>query len=342
MNQEFLSALTELSASKNIDREVILEAIEKALLAAYKKNYGHLQNVEASIDRETGAVQLVQKKTVVEEVTDPQTEMELSEAQKIDATYQAGDVVPIEIIPKDFGRIAAQTAKQVVVQRINEAENEYAYEYYRDKDGTLISGLITKVDKHAVVVRLDDEKDAEMPLNEQINGEVYRPGARMKFYVVGVKSTREGPKLSLSRSHPGLVRRLFEQEVPELSTGVVELKTIAREAGMRSKISVTSTDPNVDAVGSCVGPKGARVQYVCDELNGEKIDIVKYFEDPVRFIEEALSPSEVISVTVDEEAHAAHVIVPAHQLSLAIGKSGQNARLAAKLTGWKIDIKPEE
>jgi len=193
MNQEFLSALTELSASKNIDREVILEAIEKALLAAYKKNYGHLQNVEASIDRETGAVQLVQKKTVVEEVTDPQTEMELSEAQKIDATYQAGDVVPIEIIPKDFGRIAAQTAKQVVVQRINEAENEYAYEYYRDKDGTLISGLITKVDKHAVVVRLDDEKDAEMPLNEQINGEVYRPGARMKFYVVGVKSTREGP-----------------------------------------------------------------------------------------------------------------------------------------------------
>jgi len=342
MNQEFMSALTELSASKNIDKEVIIETIEKALLAAYKKNYGHAQNVEASIDRATGAVSLVQKKTVVEEVNDPQVEIELSEAQKLDATYQPGDVVPIQIVPKNFGRIAAQTAKQVVVQRINEAENEYAYEYYRDKENSLISGLITKIDKRAITVQVDGEQEAEMPANEQMPGELYEPGMRLKFYVVGVKSTREGPKLSLSRSHPGLVRRLFEQEVPEFNDGVVELKTIAREAGSRSKISVFSAAPNVDAIGSCVGPKGSRVQYVCDELNGEKIDVVKYFEDPVRFIKEALSPSEVISVSVDEEAHAAHVIVPAHQLSLAIGKSGQNARLAAKLTGWKIDIKPEE
>ncbi|MBR6729596.1 MAG: transcription termination factor NusA, partial [Clostridia bacterium] len=219
---------------------------------------------------------------------------------------------------------------------------EYAYEYYRDKENSLISGVVTKIEKHAVVVQVDGEKEAEMPVGEQLAGEPYIPGKRMKFYVVGVKSTREGPKLSLSRSHPGLVRRLLEQEVPELTNGVVELKTIAREAGSRSKISVFSADPNVDAVGSCVGPRGSRVQYVCDELNGEKIDVVRYFEDPVRFIEEALSPSEVLSVTIDEEAHAAHVIVPAHQLSLAIGKAGQNARLAAKLTGWKIDIKPEE
>lgn len=342
MNQEFMSALTELSASKNIDKEVIIETIERALLAAYKKNYGHAQNVEASIDRETGAVSLVQKKTVVEVVEDPQVEMELSEAQKIDATYQPGDVVSIQIVPKNFGRIAAQTAKQVVVQRINEAENEYAYEYYRDKENTLITGLITKVEQRAVSVQIDGDKEAEMPASEQMSGESYVPGKRMKFYVVGVRSTKEGPKLTLSRSHPGLVRRLFEQEVPEFSNGVVELKSIAREAGSRSKISVYSADPNVDAVGSCVGPKGTRVQYVCDELNGEKIDVVKYFEDPVRFIEEALSPSEVVSVSVDEEAHAAHVVVPAHQLSLAIGKAGQNARLAAKLTGWKIDIKPEE
>lgn len=342
MNQEFMSALTELSVSKNIDKEIILEAIEKALIVAYKKNYGHAQNVEATIDRDTGAIRLCQQKTVVEEVAEPNSEIALSEAQALDARYQLGDTVNIEILPKNFGRIAAQTAKQVVVQRINEAENENAYEYYRDKENTLLSGVITKVTGRSVTVQVDGSQEAELPANEQLSDEIYQPGARFKFYVVGIKSTREGPKLTLSRSHPGLVRCLFEQEVPELGSGIVEIKTIAREAGSRSKISVFSSDPNVDAVGSCVGPRGTRVQYVCDELCGEKIDIVRYFDDPVRFIEEALSPSEVVSVSIDEEAHAAHVIVPAHQLSLAIGKSGQNARLAAKLTGWKIDIKPEE
>lgn len=342
MNQEFMSALTELSASKKIDKEVILEAIEKALIVAYKKNYGHAQNVEAIIDRKTGAIRLCQQKTVVEEVLDANVEMAVSEARELDGAYQVGDTVNIEIQPKDFGRIAAQTAKQVVVQRINEAENENAYEYYRDKENTLLSGVISKVDKRGVSVRVDENQEAELPANEQVNGEIYQPGARFKFYVVGIRSTKEGPKLTLSRSHPGLVRCLFEQEVPELSSGVVEIKTIAREAGSRSKISVLSSDANVDAVGSCVGARGSRVQYVCDELLGEKIDIVKYSEDPVTFIEAALSPSAVVSVTIDEEAHAAHVVVPAHQLSLAIGKSGQNARLAAKLTGWKIDIKPEE
>ncbi len=342
MNQEFMSALTELSISKNIDKEIIVEAIEKALIVAYKKNYGHAQNVEATIDRESGEIRLYQQKTVVETVEDPNLEIALTEAQNIDARYQVGDTINIEILPKNFGRIAAQTAKQVVVQRINEAENENAYEYYRGKENTLLSGIITKAERRGVTVQVDGDQEAELPSGEQISNEVYQPGSRMKFFVVGIKTTKEGPKLTLSRSHPALVRALFEQEVPELSSGVVEIKTIAREAGSRTKISVYSSDPNVDAVGSCVGPRGARVQYVCDELSGEKIDIVKYFDDPIRFIREALSPSEVISVDIDEEAHAAHVLVPAHQLSLAIGKSGQNARLAAKLTGWKIDIKPEE
>ncbi len=342
MNQEFMSALADLSVSKNIDKEVILEAIEKALIVAYKKNYGHAHNVDATIDRKTGVIRLCQQKTVTEEVQDANMEIALSEAQEIDAHYQIGDIVNVEIQPKDFGRIAAQTAKQVVVQRINEAENENTYEYYRGKENTVLTGLITKADKRGVSVQIDGNQEAELPFNEQISDEIYQPGARFKFFVVGIKATREGPKLTLSRSHPGLVRCLFEQEVPELTDGVVEIKSIAREAGSRSKISVFSSDANVDAVGSCVGPRGSRVQYVCDELQGEKIDIVKYFDDPVAFIKEALSPSEVLSVTLDEEAHAAHVIVPAHQLSLAIGKSGQNARLAAKLTGWKIDIKPEE
>ncbi len=342
MNQEFMSALTELSASKNIDKEIILEALEKALLAAYKKNYSQAQNVEISIDRTTGAISLYQQKTVVEEVEDANLEIGLSEAKNIDAAYSVGDIVNFSIEPKDFGRIAAQTAKQVDIQRINEAENENAYEYYRDKESTLISGVVTKADQFSVSIQVDGDKEAELPANEQLAGETYHPGARYKFYVLGIKATKEGPKLTLSRTHPGLVRCLFEQEVPELSDGVVEIKTIAREAGSRSKISVMSTDENVDPVGSCVGPRGSRVQYVCDELNGEKIDIVRYYEDPVRFIKEALSPSDVVSVTIDEEAHSAHVIVPAHQLSLAIGKAGQNARLAAKLTGWKIDIKPEE
>ncbi len=342
MNKEFMSALTELSNSKKIDKEIIIEAIEKALIVAYKKNYGHAQNVEATINRETGEIRLCQQKTVVEEVQDANLEICLTEAKEMDGHFQIGDIVNIEFLPKNFGRIAAQTAKQVVVQRINEAENENAYEYYRGKESTLLSGVISKNDGHSVTVRVDGEQEAELPANEQMKDEIYQPGARFKFFVVGVKTTREGPKLTLSRSHPGLVRCLFEQEVPELSNGVVEIKSIAREAGSRSKISVYSSDANVDAVGSCVGPRGSRVQYVCDELQGEKIDIVKYFDDPVRFIEEALSPSEVVSVSIDEEAHSAHVIVPAHQLSLAIGKAGQNARLAAKLTGWKIDIKPEE
>ena len=342
MNQEFMSALTEIEATKNIKKEVLLETLEQALVAAYKKNYGHYQGVVVTIDRQTGEISVIQQKTVVSEVTDSRVEIGLTEAQQMDKRYEEGDVVDFKIIPKDFGRIAAQTAKQVVVQRIKEAERDNLYDMYRDSENAVVSGVILRNDPKYAVVRINNDTEAVLPTQEQLEGELYEAGMRMKFYVTDVKMSANNPQIVLSRTHPGLVKKLFEQEVPEISSGVVEIKTIAREAGSRSKISVVSSDENVDAVGSCVGPKGARVQIVCDELGGEKIDIVKYFEDPAKFISEALSPSEVISVEVDESAHSAHVVVPAHQLSLAIGKEGQNARLAARLTGWKIDIKPDE
>lgn len=342
MNQEFISALGELAHQKNMKKEDLLETIELALIAAYKKNYGHAQNVTVTIDRESGDIKVCQQKTVVEEVLDANLEIGLSEAQEIDKRYEVGDVVGIEVTPRNFGRIAAQTAKQVVVQRIKEAERDNLYDAYHNRENSMITGLVTRYDRRTVTVQVYGDMDAYLPANEQLPTEQYLPGARMKFYVAEVKMMGQSPQIILSRSHPGLVRRLFEQEVPEIADGVVEIKTIAREAGSRTKISVCSSDENVDALGSCVGPKGARVQLVCDELAGEKIDIVKYSDNPAEFISAALSPSDVISVEVDEEAHSAKVIVPAHQLSLAIGKEGQNARLAAKLTGWKIDIKAEE
>ncbi len=341
MNQEFISALGELAHQKNMKKEDLLNTIELALIAAYKKNYGHAQNVAVTIDREKGDIKVCQQKTVAEEVLDANLEIALSEAQAIDKRYEIGDVVNIEVTPRDFGRIAAQTTKQIIVQRIKEAERENLYNAYHNRENQMITGLVTKYDKRCVTVQVYGDMEAYLPLNEQLATEQYLPGARMKFYVAEVKMMAQNPQIILSRSHPGLVRRLFEQEVPEIADGVVEIKTIAREAGSRSKISVCSSDANVDALGSCVGPKGARVQFVCDELAGEKIDIVKYSDDPAEFISAALSPSDVVSVEVDEEAHSAKVVVPAHQLSLAIGKEGQNARLAAKLTGWKIDIKPE-
>lgn len=341
MNQEFMSALSEIEATKKIKKEVLLETLEQALIAAYKKNYGHSQNVVITIDRQTGEISVVQQKTVVEEVYDTRVEIGLSEAQQIDKRYEVGDVVDFKVIPKNFGRIAAQTAKQVVVQRIKEAERDNLMDMYRDSENGIVSGVVLRNDAKGVYVQVNNDTEAILPNEEQLEGEGYGPGARLKFYVTDVKKTANNPQIVLSRTHPGLVKKLFEQEVPEIMSGVVEIKTIAREPGSRSKISVLSNDENVDAVGSCVGPRGTRVQIVCDELGGEKIDIVKYFDDPAKFISEALSPSEVLSVDVNEEAHSAHVVVPAHQLSLAIGKEGQNARLAARLTGWKIDIKPD-
>ena len=342
MNQEFITALAEIAEDKNISKESLLETIEFALITAYKKNYGHAQNVVVNIDKETGEIKVYQQKTVVETVEDANIELSVSEAAEISGKYSVGDVVSFEVTPKTFGRIAAQTAKQVVVQRIKEAERDKVFTIYRDRENSMVTGLITKLESRFVVVEIGNNTEAILPNNEQIPGETYKPGTRMKFYVAEVKLSGNNPQIVLSRTHPGLVKKLFEQEVPECESGVVEIKSISREAGSRTKISVCSQDENVDAVGACVGPRGARVQVVCDELGGEKIDIIRYSEDPAAFISAALSPSDVVSCTVDEEEHSAKVLVPAGQLSLAIGKEGQNARLAAKLTGWKIDIKPEE
>ncbi len=341
MNQEFMTALAELAEDKNISRESLLETIEFALITAYKKNYGHAQNVVVNIDKETGEIKVYQQKTIVEEVEDANIEVTLDEAKELNAGYSLGDVVNYEVTPKTFGRIAAQTAKQVVVQRIKEAERDKVITMYRDRENSMVTGLITKNEGKLVYVQVGNDTEAILPANEQVAGEFYPAGLRLKFYVAEVKTVGNNPQIILSRTHPCLVKKLFEQEVPEIADGVIEIKSISREAGSRSKISVYSQDENVDAVGACVGQRGARVQAVCDELNGEKIDIIKYSENAAEYISAALSPSDVVSCEVSEEEHAAKVLVPAGQLSLAIGKEGQNARLAAKLTGWKIDIKAE-
>ncbi len=342
MNQEFITALSEIAEDKNISKDSLLETIEFALITAYKKNYDHAQNVSVNIDKETGEIKVYQQKQVVEEVEDVNLHISLDEAQKISGGYSLGDIVNIEVTPRTFGRIAAQTGKQVVVQRIKEAERDKVFNIYRDRENSLVTGLITRSEARFVSVEIGGNTEAILPINEQMPGETYKAGSRMKFYVAEVKLSGNDPQIILSRTHPGLVKRLFEQEVPECTEGVVEIKSISREAGSRSKISVYSDNENVDPVGACVGPRGARVQAVCDELGGEKIDIIKYSEDPAAFISAALSPSDVVSCTVNEEEHSASVLVPNGQLSLAIGKEGQNARLAARLTGWKIDIKPEE
>lgn len=341
MNQEFITALEEIAEDKNISTDSLLETIEFALITAYKKNYGHAQNVVVNIDKENGEIKVYQQKTVTETVEDPNLEVSVEEAAAMHGGYTVGDVVNFEVTPKSFGRIAAQTAKQVVVQRIKEAERDKVFNIYRDKENSMVTGLITKNEGKYISVQIGNDTEAILPNNEQIAGERYVPGTRMKFYVAEVKLAGNNPQIVLSRTHPGLVKKLFEQEVPECSD-VVEIKSISREAGSRSKISVYSQDENVDAVGACVGPRGSRVQVVCDELGGEKIDIIKYSDNPAQFITAALSPSDVVSCEVNEEEHSAKVLVPGGQLSLAIGKEGQNARLAAKLTGWKIDIKPEE
>lgn len=341
MNQEFITALAEIAEDKNISKDSLLETIEFALITAYKKNYGHAQNVSVNIDKESGEIKVYQQKTIVEVVENPNTEVTLDEAKEVRGSYSLGDIVNYEVTPKTFGRIAAQTAKQVVVQRIKEAERDKVITMYRDRENSMVTGLITKNEGKLVFIQIGSDTEAIMPANEQIAGEVYKPGTRMKFFVAEVKLVGNNPQIILSRTHPGLVKKLFEQEVPEIADGIIEIKSISREAGSRSKISVCSQDENVDAVGACVGPRGSRVQVVCDELGGEKIDIIKYSEDPQEFIAAALSPSDVLSCSVNEEEHAAKVLVPEGQLSLAIGKEGQNARLAAKLTGWKIDIKSE-
>ncbi|MBE3585619.1 transcription termination factor NusA [Desulfofundulus thermocisternus] len=340
MNTEILAAVKELEKEKGISAEILFEALEAALLSAYRRNFGSLQNARVVIDRQTGDFKVYSQRTVVEEVTDPRLEISLEEARKIDPRYQVGDVIESEVTPRNFGRIAAQTAKQVVVQRIREAERNIVYEEFASREGDIVTGIIQRVEQRNVYISLG-RTEAILAPPEQMPGEVYRPGNRIKTYVMEVRKTTKGPQILVSRTHPGLLKRLLELEIPEFQEGLVELKAIAREAGYRSKIAVYSREEKLDPVGACVGPKGARIQAIVNELNGEKIDVIKWNPDPSKFVAAALSPAKVIAVEIWEEEKIARVIVPDYQLSLAIGREGQNARLAAKLTGWKIDIKSE-
>jgi len=340
MNIEFMEALEQIAKEKGITKEVLIETIEAALISAYRKNFGSAQNVRVSIDRLTGEVKVFSRKNVVEDLEDPRTEISLEEARELDPRYNLDDIVELEVTPKDFGRIAAQTAKQVVVQRIREAERNLIYEEFRNREGDIITGIVQRQEQKNVFIDLG-KIEAMLGPTEQIPNETYKLGDRIKTYVVEVKKTTKGPQVLVSRTHPGLLKRLFELEVPEIYEGIVEIKSTAREAGSRSKIAVYSKNDDVDPIGSCVGPKGARVQTIVNELKGEKIDIVKWDSDPVKFVANALSPSKVLSVEIDEKEKIARVVVPDHQLSLAIGKEGQNARLSAKLTSWKIDIKSQ-
>ena len=338
--QEFLETLRELSRERSIDEEILFEAIEQALITAYKRNFGSAQNVRVTLSRDTGHYHVYALKTVVEDTDDEITEISLAQARTIRPEYEVGDVIEIEVTPANFGRVAAQTAKQVVVQRIREAERGMIYEEFQSRESDILTGLVQRVENRNVFIDLD-KTEAVLTPAEQIPTETYSHGDRIKAFIVEVKKTNKGPQVVVSRTHPGLLKRLFELEVPEIQEGIVEIKSVAREPGNRSKIAVWSKDESVDPVGSCVGYRGMRVQAIVDELGSEKIDIVKWSEDPAKFIANALSPSKVVSVAVNEAEKVSRVVVPDYQLSLAIGKEGQNARLAAKLTGWKIDIKSE-
>lgn len=342
MNHEFMEALDELEKDRGIDKEILIDTIEQALLTAYKKNFGSAQNVRVQFDRERGDVKVFSQRVVVDEsdLYDTFLEIELKDAREISPNYELGDIIENEVTPKDFGRIAAQTAKQVVVQRIREAEREIVYNEFIEKENEIVTGEVARVNKNIVYVNLG-RIEAVMTQAEQIPGENYRAGQKIKVYILEVKKTNKGPQIVVSRSHPGLVKRLFEFEVPEIFEGIVQIKSVAREAGSRTKMAVRSIDDKIDPIGACVGPKGSRVKNIVDELGDEKIDIIKHSDDPAEFISASLSPSKVVTVDINEEEKSALVVVPDYQLSLAIGKEGQNARLAAKLTNWKIDIKSQ-
>ena len=342
MNEEFIGALREIVKEKGISEDLIFTTIEDAMVAAYKKNYANpntsAQNVRVRINRETGEINVYAQKVVCEEVFDDVTEISVEEAKAINAKYEEDDVVDLEVTPRNFGRVAAQLAKQVVTQRIKEAERNIVYNEYKEKEYDIITGIVLRQDKGMVFVNLGKIEGVIIP-NEQIPKEEYKFNERLKLYIVEVKNGSKGAQVHVSRTHPGLVKRLFELEVPEIYNGVVEIKSISREAGSRSKIAVYSNDESVDPMGACVGPKGVRVQNIVNELKNEKIDIIKWSKSPEEFIANSLSPAKVISVVVDETNKSAKVVVDDNQLSLAIGKEGQNVRLAAKLTSWKIDIK---
>lgn len=341
MNQELMTALSELERTKNIKKDYMVEAIKAALVAACKKNYIDNLYVRVEMNEETGAIRAYTQKKVVAEVLDPVNEISLEEAQAIKPTYEEEDFVDYEVDPMRFGRIAAQTAKQVVIQKIREAERGHLFDAFAEKEGKILTGVVQKEDKKGLIVSLEDNAEGILPLSERIPGEEYSFNNRMKFFVLEIKKGYSGPQIILSRTHPGLIKKMFEQEVPELTEGIVEIKSIVREAGSRTKMAVWSNDEKIDPIGACVGQKGMRVNAVMSLMGDEKIDIIKYNEDPAEYIKSALSPAKVSDVQINEEEKSAFVTVPEYQLSLAIGKEGQNARMAARLTGWKIDIKSD-
>ncbi len=339
MKSDFLLAITQLSAEKNLPKEIVLKTVEAALVSAYRKDsFAANQNISVRIDPNTGQVQVWAEKTTVEQPADSRREISLDEAQKVQADAQIGDIIMVEATPHNAGRIAAQTAKQVILQRLHEAEHSAIFEEYIDKEGDILTVLVQRVEPKQVIVDLG-RTEAVLPAAEQVRNERYRVGQRLKVYLVEVAQTNRGPRIVVSRSHPNLVRRLFELEVPEVLNGIVEIKTIAREAGYRSKVAVAARQEGIDPVGCCIGLRGIRIQNIVNELSGEKLDIIMWSSDTAKFITSALSPAQVLSVKLDEENGIATVIVPDRQLSLAIGREGQNARLAARLTGFRIDIK---
>jgi len=339
MKTELRTAITQLSAERNLPKEVVLAALESALASAYKKNISTLeQDVLVKVDPDIGEINFYIQKVVVESVANPNHEISLKEARKLRATAQLGDVINIECTPKNIGRIAVQAAKQVVLQRLREAEHRIVYEEFTDREGKVVTGAIQFLEPKRIYVRLN-RIEAILPLSEQVHNEHYYRGQRLKFYILEMFQRDKEPQIIVSRSHPNLIRSLFELEIPEVHNGIVELKAIAREAGHRAKVAVATTQENVDPVGCCLGPRGIRLQSIINELKGEKIDVIQWHADPGVFISNALSPAQVASIKINEERNTSTVVVPDKQLSLAIGKEGQNARLAAKLTGWRIDIK---
>ncbi|ANZ99811.1 transcription termination/antitermination protein NusA [Carnobacterium divergens] len=340
MSKEMLNALDALETEKGIAKEIVIDALEAALVSAYKRNYGQAQNVEVEFDMKKGNIHVYAVKEVVDVVFDSRLEVSIQDAMEVNAAYEVGDHIRFEVTPKDFGRIAAQTAKQVIMQRVREAERSIIYNEFVAYENDIMQGIVERQDNRYIYVNLG-KIEAVLSKQEQIPNEVYKPHDRIKVYVTKVENTSKGPQIFVSRSHPDLLKRLFEQEVPEIYDGTVEIVSIAREAGDRAKVAVMSREENIDPVGTCVGPKGQRVQAIVNELKGENMDIVEYNEDPAVYIANALNPAQVVSVTFNEAAGSCVVVVPDYQLSLAIGKRGQNARLAAKLTGFKIDIKSE-
>ena len=340
MGVELVHALEQLEKEKGVNKDILIEAIEAALISAYKRNFGSTQEVRISFDKGTGDVRVFSQKKIVEDPNDAMSEISLEQARKIDLNLGLDDIAEIEVTPRKFGRIAAQTAKQVVVQRIREAERGIIFDTFSSREDDIVTGVVNRFEKKNVILDVG-KAEAILPEKEQSRNEDYRYNDRIKTYVTEVRKTPKGPQIMVSRTHPGLVKRLFELEVPEIGDGTVEIRSISREAGSRTKIAVFSRDDNVDPVGACVGQKGARVQAIVDELRGEKIDIIKWSGNPVEFLSSSLSPAKVVRVDLSEDEKIAEITVPDFQLSLAIGKEGQNARLAAKLTGWKIDIRSE-